>query len=214
MCKITRAKIIRLAQAALITASSISTMSGIPAWATEPAVHSTHAMHANAIQVTEEKIGKHNYQVSRMHVNARPEHIWRVLTDYNNAVDIFPCLKKCTVLHDHGATKEVEQQIKPSGVPGSFTYVLEVTETPNRMQKWRRLRGDFAEVEGFWKLDPAEDGTTLVTYASYVSGGFFLPQALIKRQARMDFPGVMSALKLQSETTRHIASRDQHSHKN
>lgn len=206
MCKKNRAKINRFALAILIACLPMSVV--VPS---TYASDKLHAHHAHQSAVTEEKIGNRTYQVTRMKIHAPAEHIWNVLTDYDNAASVFPCLKKCKVLHHKGHVKEIEQQIRPSGVPGTFTYTLEITETPHKLQQWRRLRGDFNEVEGFYKLEPAEDGTTLVTYANYVNGGFFMPQGLVKRQARADFPAVMAALKHHSESTRHIASQEQHS---
>jgi ribosome-associated toxin RatA of RatAB toxin-antitoxin module len=156
-----------------------------------------------SVEVNEEKIGERHYQVSKVLVHSKPELIWHILTDYDNAPGIFPCLKKCKLVKDKGATKLVEHQIKPSGVPSTFDYVIEVKEVPNRLYEWHRVSGDFREVEGFWKLEPAEDGnSTMVTYASYVNGGIFLPAPLIKRQVRQDIPGVMTALKNHAETNK------------
>lgn len=214
MCKNPRAKFNRFAVAVLLATNVISTGSAV-AYASEKSAQSSHT-HAQAHHpaVTEEKIGNRTYQVTRINIHAQPDHVWHILSDYENAHAIFPCLKKCKVLRDRGNIKEIEQQIKPSGVPGTFAYVLEITETPGKLQQWRRLRGDFTEVEGFWKLEPAEDGTTLVTYASYVNGGFFMPQGLIKRQLRADFPAVIAALKHQAESTRHIAASNAQNLKN
>lgn len=159
------------------------------------------------VDITEEKIGDKHYQVSKILVHVKPETIWRILTDYENAPSVFPCLKKCKLVKDKGATKLVEHEIKPSGVPSTFNYIIEVKEIANRLYEWHRISGDFREVDGFWKLEPAHDGnSTMVTYASYVNGGIFLPQPLIKRQVRMDIPAVMSALKSHAETSRTIAN--------
>ena len=161
---------------------------------------------AQAVDITEEKIGDKTYQVSKVLVHVKPEHVWHILTDYDNAPDIFPCLKKIKVVKDKGTSKLVNHQIKPSGVPTTFDYILEVKEVVNKLYEWHRVSGDFREVDGFWKLEPQNDGnSTLVTYASYVNGGIFLPAPLIKRQVRADIPGVMSALKLHAETSRQIA---------
>lgn len=168
-----------------------------------------HQVHSNGhSEVTEEKIGNKVYQTSKVTVHTKPEFVWRLLTDYDNAQYVFPCVKKCKLVKDKGTHKVVEHSIKPSGFPGSFTYVLEVKETPHQMQEWHRISGDFHDVDGFWKLEPTEDGnSTLVTYASYVNGGFFMPQALIKRQTRMDVPAVMAALKSHAETAhQHLAN--------
>ena len=167
-------------------------------------------------EVVEEKIGDRVYQTSKITVHSKPEHVWRILTDYDNAQFIFPCVKKCKLVKDKGTHKIVEHSVKPSGFPGSFTYVLEVKETPHRLQEWRRVSGDFHDVDGFWRLDPSDDGnSTVVTYASYVNGGFFMPQALIKRQTRMDVPAVMAALKSHAETShQHIANAEHKAIKN
>ncbi len=161
---------------------------------------------SQSAEVCEEKFGDKCYQVSKILVHVKPEHVWSLLVDYDNAPNIFPCLKKCKLIKDKGATKLVEHQIKPSGVPGTFDYIIEVKETVNRLYEWHRVSGDFREVDGYWKLEPMNDGnSTLVTYASYVNGGLFLPAPLIKRQVRMDIPAVMAALKSHAETTRTIA---------
>jgi len=172
-------------------------LSSPPALATES---------AQSIEVNDEKIGERNYQVSKILVNVAPEHVWNILTDYDNAPYVFPCLKKCKLVKDKGATKLVEHQIKPTGLPNTFDYIIEVKETGHHLYEWHRVSGDFREVEGFWKLEPMNDGkATMVTYASYVNGGFFIPAPLIKRQARLDMPGVMAALKSHAETNRQIA---------
>jgi Polyketide cyclase / dehydrase and lipid transport len=76
--------------------------------------------------------------------------------------------------------------------------------------EWHRISGDFKEVDGFWKLEPTELGRcTMVTYASHVNGGFFMPQLLIKRQLRNDMPTALTALKNKAEGPTQIASRHQ-----
>lgn len=206
---------------ALSTVIALSTfLSGYSsnvAYANERIASASHSQSVHAKpEITEEKIGNRVFQTSKVLVHAKADHVFKILTDYDNAPLIFPCLKKCKVLKEKGNVKTVQHQIKPSGFPGTFEYVLDIKEIANRTQEWRRVSGDFSEVEGFWKLDPTEDGnSTHVTYASYVNGGFFLPQALIKRQTRMDVPAVMTALKSHAETShQHIATAGAASHKN
>lgn len=162
---------------------------------------------ASAIQVTEEQIDHKPFQVTHVLVKTRPDQVWQVLTDYNSAPAIFPTLKKCRVLSDKGQTKVIHYQIKPTGSITSFEYDLEMKETPQKSLEWRRVGGDFKDVEGYWKLEPVDCGrSTMVTYATYCNGGVFLPQALIKRQSRIDLPQVMTALKVHAETTTQIAA--------
>ncbi|MBI4533494.1 MAG: SRPBCC family protein [Candidatus Melainabacteria bacterium] len=157
---------------------------------------------ATTFEIVEQAIGGKIFSVSRMVVRARPEQVWQVLTDYDNASLVFPNLRKCQVVQDKGATKIVCHEVQPSGVPGTFKYVLEIKEIAPRMLEWHRVKGDFRDVDGLWKLEPSDGGRcTLVTYAAYVNGGLFMPQPLIRRQFRIDIPGVMAALKLKTETS-------------
>lgn len=180
-----------------------------PSFAVQPALAKQDQ--ASDISVSDEQINNKSYQVTRVLIKARPEQVWQVLTDYGSATKVFSTLKKCRVLADCGNAKRIHYQIHPSGVMTCFEYDLDVHETPNKLIEWKKVSGDFKEVEGFWRLEPAEGGrSTHVTYASHVNGGFFVPQALVKRQARMDFPAVMVALKSQAENTTQIAARAPH----
>jgi ribosome-associated toxin RatA of RatAB toxin-antitoxin module len=165
--------------------------------------------HAEAqTPVTEEEIAGKPFCVSRQVIHARPEQVWQVLTDYANAPRVFPMMKKCDVIEDHGSNKVVRHEVVPSGPCGSFEYILALKESAPKALEWHRIKGDFKEVDGFWKLEPLDNGhSTLVTYSSHVNGGLFIPQILIKRQCKTDMPIVMSCLKKQAETGAKIAER-------
>jgi len=165
--------------------------------------------------VVEEQIGGHTFSVSRVVVKARPEQCYQVLTDYANAPSVFPTLKKCQVLEDHGATKLVRHVLAPTGQLGKFDYTLELKEEHNKALSWKRVRGDFKELEGYWRLEPLDGGrSTLVTYSTYANGGIMIPQCLIRRQFHIDMPAVMMALKQQAESTTEIASGHANERKN
>lgn len=162
----------------------------------------------NRFDVVDEVQGNKTYQVGRMVVRAKPEQVYKILTDYENAPSVFPHLLKCRVLEDHGLIKIVEHKVQPSGLLGTYQYVIELKETPAKALEWHRIRGDFKEVDGYWKLEPVEGGRqTQVTYSAYINGGLFLPQALVRRQVHIDMPAVMAALKKQAEVGSQIAGR-------
>lgn len=151
--------------------------------------------------------GKH-FVVSKILVRAHAEQIWAILANYNDAANYFSILKRCKLLQDKGTTKIVLHELAPSGIPDTFEYVVEIKECPPKTMEWHRLSGDFKEVDGFWKLEPLDAGRyTMVTYASHVNGGFFMPQPLIKHQIQVDMPGVMLSLKNHAERPTEIASR-------
>ncbi|MGH9549045.1 MAG: SRPBCC family protein [Terriglobales bacterium] len=150
--------------------------------------------------MSEENIGGKPYSIAKVVVHAHPEQVWQVLSDYGNAARVFPMLKKCQVIEDHGTTKIVKHVVSPSGPAGTYQYTLELKEQAPHVMEWHRIAGDFKEVDGCWRLEPLDGGhSTLVTYASHVNGGLFIPQMLIKRQNRADMPQVMAALKKQAE---------------
>jgi len=157
--------------------------------------------------ICDETIDGKIFCVSRIIVKAKLEKVWQVLTDYKHAVQVFPLLKKCELLENHGSTKISRHEIAPSGLPETYEYILEVHETAPTSMQWHRLSGDFKDVDGSWKLEPVNSGNdTLVTYASHVTGGFFMPQILIRHQAHIDMPSTLIALKTHTEHSIQIAA--------
>lgn len=165
---------------------------------------------AGAQKVTEEVINGKTFCVIKESIKAKPEAVWQILTDYSNAARVFPQLKKCHVVADHGTTKVLKHTVAPSGLPGTYEYTIELKESAPRALEWHRMSGAFKEVDGFWKLEPLEGGhSTLVTYSAYVNGGFFMPQPLVKRQCKIDMPQIMSTLRSEAESIQ-IANRPTH----
>lgn len=165
----------------------------------------------NQPDLCEEPIGKKVFEVCRIQVKARPDKVWSILTDYRNSPNIFATMKKCEVVQDRGDVKVMRHVIHPSGYPGTFDYVVEVSGTAPRTLEWHRISGAFKEVDGYWKLEPAEGGCyTNVTYAAYINGGFLFPSFLVRDQMKDDLPNVLVALKNSAEgvpTATQIAHR-------
>ncbi len=156
--------------------------------------------------VTEAVIDGKHYSVTKSVVKAPPRSVYRILTDYDNAHRVFPQVRECKVLKDHGSHKVVKHTVAPSGPVGTYTYILELKEHAPRSIEWHRISGAFKDVRGYYKLEPLDNGqTTLVTYASHVDGGLFMPRPLINRQSRIDMPAVMASLKREAETNVQIA---------
>ncbi len=194
-------KIVLSAALALVV-SLITTLPFAPAFAKQ-------SVHTDVRPpVHEELIRGKQFVVASITVKARPEQVWTILADYNNASSHFSVLRKCELVCDKGDKKIVKHELAPSGIPDTFEYILEIQETPPTTMEWHRLSGDFKEVDGFWKLESIDSGrSTLVTYASHVNGGFFIPQILINHQVGVDMPGVLLSLKHHAEASSQIASR-------
>lgn len=158
--------------------------------------------------VTQEVIGGDTYQVCKMVVRARPDRVWEIISDHNNLHHVFSQMKKAEVVKSEGQVKYIKYTVAPSGPVGTFTYTVKLREKAPYSMEWTRVSGAFKNVKGFWKLEPLDNGTTtLATYASFVDGGFLLPQPLIRRQCRIDMPAVISTLKTEVESKIAIAKR-------
>jgi uncharacterized membrane protein len=161
--------------------------------------------------VSESRSGNRTFAVGKILVNARPEQIWRILTDYNNAPDVFSNLQKCEVVEDKGSNKLVRQCVHPKGTPINLDYIVEIKETAPVLMEWHRKSGALKEVAGSWKLEPTEDGPTKVTYSIYLDGGMLLPAWLLRGQSKNYLPELLTSIKQASEknakATAHKTSR-------
>ncbi len=150
---------------------------------------------AGNVSVVEVRVDGKLFQKMSTILEAPPEAIWQILTDYGRATEIFTNLKRCKVLEDKGSTKLVSHTIAPTGLPGTFQYVVKVKETAPTRIEWQRIAGAFREVDGYWALEPLDAGrATRVTYCAHINGGLFYPQPVVRRQVQMDMPQVMSNL--------------------
>jgi ribosome-associated toxin RatA of RatAB toxin-antitoxin module len=158
--------------------------------------------------VIEEVHNGKTFCVSHALIKAKPDEVWHILTDYNNAHRTFPMMKKCQVIEDRGCTKLMKHVVAPTGALCTYEYIIELKETDKKSLEWKRVSGSFKEVDGWWRLEPVDGGRhTMVTYGTYVNGGLFIPQGLIRRQFRTDMPMVMSTLTKTAESSTQIASR-------
>ncbi len=93
-----------------------------------------------------------------------------------------------------------------------FDYVLKVTETKPHRLDWRRESGAFKSNDGFWKLQPIENGAkTLITYAKFIDGGLFLPQMFVDGQLKKTMPEIIQSLRTAVTNSHHhkkIAERE------
>lgn len=176
-----------------------------PIAATPPSQAQEPKPNANAISSStkssaETKSGK-IYAVEKTVINAPPQAVWKVLTDYANAADVFPYLEKCEVIEDLGATKLVTHVIRPTTMFAPFEYVLELKETPPYLLEFKRVRGAFKHNSGYWKLEPLDEGKqTHVTFAKYLDTGLFVPQIMVRRLLASEMPPVLKALKAEAES--------------
>ena len=161
----------------------------------------------SAFAIGEEKVGKKTFIISETIVKATPVRVWDVLTDYDNAANIFSNVITSKLLSSSGSTKLVSFSIRTAGNLLKFDYTLELTEKRPSLLEWKRASGAFRANEGYWKLEPLQNGqATLVTYAKYIDGGFFFPQAFVKKSLRDAVPAIFADLTNAAESPQVAAS--------
>lgn len=150
----------------------------------------------------EEVVDGKTFHIGKTIVNASPEQVFDVLTDYANATKLFDNLKKSSVVASRADenTTDVSFSLKGLASIWNFDYVLRMKETfPSRID-FHRLSGAFKANEGYWKIEPldASGKRTLVTYSKYVDGGM-IPQSMVNKQVKEAMPTVMANVKSHAE---------------
>jgi ribosome-associated toxin RatA of RatAB toxin-antitoxin module len=193
----------------LITACGVLAIfaSSFTAYLQPASAASPQAPQADSFSACEEQIGPRVYQVSRVVINAAPNQVQDVITDYDHTEKVFDNVSKCKVVKEDGDVKQVAFTIKTLGSLISCDYILEIKSTPGRIE-WKRVSGAFKANEGFWKFEPANGGrATLVTYAKFIDGGMFAPKFIVNREIRNSMPVIMANLKSTAEHDSAVAAK-------
>ena len=97
-------------------------------------------------------------------INASPEKIFSVITDYNNYPTFLKEVTSCKVesRNDNTVVASFVVDIKVKEI----AYTIRLTEQPNTILSWTLIKGDYMEVNnGSWVLRDLGNGTTEATYS-------------------------------------------------
>jgi uncharacterized protein YndB with AHSA1/START domain len=131
-------------------------------------------------------------------IHARPEAIWRVMTDCAQTQLFVPGLKRCRRLEGaaDGRWEDIEHEIRYSWYLPTVVYVFRADYDRPRRIDFHRIRGDLKREEGTWVLAATADGSaTVVEYEMYLDPGFWVPQFLVNRSLRKDLPAALAGLR-------------------
>ncbi|MBX9693141.1 MAG: SRPBCC family protein [Cyanobacteria bacterium] len=173
---------------------------GQVAWNGEPSVevpaHMVENLSRGCISQSRETMSGKNFHVARATVNATPDQVWSVLTDYDHATTTVPHLKDIKILSTEKNHKRIWFSVASLGGLYKLDYTLKITESKPHRLEWRRESGAFKTNEGFWRLQPIQNGTkTLVTYAKYVDGGILIPQVFVDGQLKKTMPEIIQSIR-------------------
>lgn len=131
-------------------------------------------------------------------VPAKPEAIWKVLTDCDISVRVFNGLKSCKVTERDpaGAWDVREHVISPGVLLPSWRSVFRSDYVADREIQFQRTDGDLKKLEGGWLLTQQPDGaTTRVAYNAAIAVGGPIPSSLVRIILETDLPKTLKAVR-------------------
>lgn len=116
--------------------------------------------------------GEKGKYVARVLVDASPDQVWQVLTDYGNLSKFIPNMASSQILESRDNRKVIEQ------VDSRQVFVVTITsrtklaiqETDRKQIDFRLIDGDLSKMEGYWKMEPVSSvprrspNQVLITY--------------------------------------------------
>ena len=108
------------------------------------------------------------------YVAAPPKHVYAVLIDYESYPAWMDKMGATTVQWSSDVTAEVGYRLELRW--GEFNYTMLRTHEPPEHIRWVMTEGDFAQVDGYYRLQPAADGQhTLLFLEQYMDAGRYVP---------------------------------------
>ncbi len=129
-------------------------------------------------------------------IDAPPQKIFNILSDYENYPETMPGIKSAEVLEDENNIAVVEFQIH---IVKKFNYTLKLVHDPPGSIVWTYVGGDFKDINGSWILEEQEDGSTMAHYSVDVEGGFLIPKAISNKLNSINIPQLLETVKWLSE---------------
>ena len=133
-------------------------------------------------------------------VNATPETVYRVVTDFANYVNWVSDLKRIDVLERDSEGRPLEVEFRAAAFGRSTTYAFryDYSRAPERLS-WFQTHGDITEtMQGQYRFEPAGAGTK-VTYDLEVELLVPIPTFIKSRAAHRIQTQALDELKAQAE---------------
>jgi coenzyme Q-binding protein COQ10 len=131
-------------------------------------------------------------------INAPPEKVFAVITDYEKYPEFLPEVKKVKVEFGAGNVKEVSYTVDIKAKV--ITYTLKHTARPPDELAWTMVRGEMMKGnDGTWILKPVPEGTE-ATYKIDLKLGALVPSMVERMLAEQSLPGLLANFKKRIES--------------
>lgn len=119
-------------------------------------------------------------------IEAKPETVWRVLTDYDHMTEFVPHMVRCRVVERQKDTYTVEQVYRHLLV--SMEILLSIKESPPDRIDFHRVGGNMKVYDGHWSIKPNNPEGSLLTLEVAVEPGFFAPRGIVSWILKRELP--------------------------
>ncbi|PKL41300.1 MAG: hypothetical protein CVV44_01305 [Spirochaetae bacterium HGW-Spirochaetae-1] len=130
-------------------------------------------------------------------INASPEIVWEMLTDFDHHAEFVPNVIKSRVIKTMGASSIIDKEVK-----FAFKRVSMVLEAviiiKNRLLRWHQQKGPFRINRGEWAIEKTDDGKCRVTYTLQVKPNFYVPIWMRRRLTESNVIKLFKALEKES----------------
>ncbi len=118
-------------------------------------------------------------------IDATPDEVWNVLTDYEHYTEIFPSILECKIAKQEGDTAFVDYKL--DAVLYSIKYRLRHNHTPKKSIDISVVSGDLKSGEYRYDIYPFENRTVLIySIKASATDTSFLLRKIVRKQPTMD----------------------------
>lgn len=127
-------------------------------------------------------------------VDAPPDVVWDVITDYDGYREFMPMTVESRVERVDGNAVDLFMELKV--LVKRIRYRIRLVLDPAaRTVDWEKIDGDLKGNDGSWRLAAYESGRTLATYSVRLEIGFFVPAVIADRLTKGSFPALFKAVR-------------------
>jgi coenzyme Q-binding protein COQ10 len=130
-------------------------------------------------------------------INAPPEKVFDVITDYSRYAEFLPEVKKVSVSERRENEVKVHYEVT---VVKTIRYTILAREERPRKMSWSFVDGEMMrDNKGSWVLEPEGEGRTRATYTVEMALGPLVPKAIVNGLVEQSLPKMLDAFKRRIE---------------
>lgn len=134
-------------------------------------------------------------------VEAPPDRIWEILKDCESAPEYVPHVERCELVESRndGLLQIYRQEVRYAWFLPRFEHVFSLRYRPHSRVDVQRVSGPIEHMSGVWRLTPAEEHHTELTYELELRPGLPVPRFVVGATLRQDIPTVLAEVRERAE---------------